>query len=138
MKSDTIIISIHPVFVDKILSGEKKYEFRKRFPEQVRYMLVYATSPIKKINALIEIDSVIKDRPEVVWNKTRKKAGVSKRFFDSYFHNKTIAYAVKFKKVYKLDNPLYLTDLKGTNAAPQSYIYLKEPIKTIWQKKLTK
>ena len=124
MKSDTIVISIHPVFVDKILSGQKKYEFR------IRYMLVYTTSPVKKITALVEIDSVIIDTPDAVWRKTKKQAGVTKAFFDSYYKNKEIAYAAKFKKVYKLDTPILIKNLKGIKNAPQSYIYLKEPVNT--------
>lgn len=131
MKSDTIIISIHPVFVEKILSGEKKYEFRKYFPEGVRYMLVYTTSPVKKITALIEIDTVLCDTPRNIWSKTRKHAGVSKVFFDLYYIHKQLAYAAKFKKVLKLPTPLLIKDLNGINSVPQSYIYLKEPLNNI-------
>ena len=90
MKSDTIIISIHPVFVEKILSGEKKYEFRKYFPAGVRYMLVYTTSPVKKITAIVEIDTVLCDSPRNIWSKTRKQAGITKRFYDTYFKDKGI------------------------------------------------
>lgn len=125
MKSDTIIISIHPAFVEKILSGEKKYEFRKRFPEGVRYMLVYTTSPVKMITALIEIESVLKGSPNDIWRKTKKNAGVTKRFFDAYFKDKVDAYAVRFKEIYKLEKPLLIADIKGLNTAPQSYIYVE-------------
>lgn len=129
MKSDTIIISIHPVFVDKILSGEKKFEFRKHLPKDIRNMLIYTTSPVKKITALVEIDSIIIDTPDIVWRKTKKQAGVTKVFFDSYFRNKPIAYAAKFKKVHKLSTPILIKDLEGIKNAPQSYIYLQEAIK---------
>lgn len=123
MKSDTIIISIHPVFVEKILSGEKKYEFRKHFPEGVRYMLVYTTSPVKKITALVEIESVLKDLPSNIWRKTRKDAGVTKKYFDGYFKDKDHAYAIKFKEIYKLKNPVSISQIKGIKNAPQSYVY---------------
>ncbi|MBQ6742987.1 MAG: ASCH domain-containing protein [Bacteroidales bacterium] len=131
MKSDTIIISIHPVFVEKILSGEKKYEFRKYFPAGVRYMLVYTTSPVKRITALVEIDTVLCDSPRNIWNKTRKQAGITKRFYDTYFKDKGMAYAVRLKKARVLNNPLQISDLKGIKAAPQSYIYLKEQMDNI-------
>lgn len=131
MKSDTIIISIHPVFVEKILSGEKKYEFRKYFPAGVRYMLVYTTSPVKKITALIEIDTVLCDTPRNIWSKTRKQAGITKRFYDTYFKDKGMAYAARLKKARVLNNPLQISDLKGIKAAPQSYIYLKEQMDNI-------
>ena len=131
MKSDTIIISIHPVFVEKILSGEKKYEFRKYFPEGVRYMLVYTTSPVKKITALVEIDTVLCDTPQNIWSKTRKRAGITKRFYDTYFKDKEMAYAVRLKKTRVLNKPLEISDLKGIKAAPQSYVYLKEQMDNI-------
>jgi len=131
MKSDTIIISIHPVFVEKILSGEKKYEFRKHFPEGVRYMLVYTTSPVKKITAIVEIDTVLCDTPQNIWGKTKRQAGVTKKFYDTYFKDRGTAYAVRLKKARVLNNPLQISDLKGIKAAPQSYVYLKEQMDNI-------
>lgn len=131
MKSDTIIISIHPVFVEKIISGEKKYEYRKRFPEGVRYMLVYTTSPVKKITAIVEIDTVLCDTPQNIWGKTKKQAGITKKFYDTYFKDREKAYAVRFKKTHVLNKPLLITDLKGIKVAPQSYIYLKERINNV-------
>ena len=58
MRTDTIILSIHPSHIEKILSGEKRYEYRKRIPTDIRYIVVYATAPIKMIVALIKIDSI--------------------------------------------------------------------------------
>jgi len=131
MKSDTILISIHPEYVDKIISGEKQYEFRKRFPDNIRYMLIYTTSPVKKITALVEIDTVLRDTPINIWSKTRKQAGITKRFYDAYFKDKRMAYAVRLKKIHMLNNPLLITDLKGIKVAPQSYVYLKEQMDNI-------
>ena len=37
MKSKTIILSIHPRHVEKILSGEKRYEYRKQIPTDIDY-----------------------------------------------------------------------------------------------------
>lgn len=80
MRTETIILSIHPSHIEKILSGEKRYEYRKRIPTDIRHIVVYATAPIKMIVALIEIDSILKGTPESVWKKTKKHAGVSKDF----------------------------------------------------------
>lgn len=71
MKTETIILSIHPSHIEKILSGEKRYEYRKRIPTDIRYIVVYATAPIKMIVALIKIDSILKGTPESVWEKTK-------------------------------------------------------------------
>lgn len=132
MRSDTILISIHPTYVDKILSGEKMYEYRRRFPENIHYMIVYSTSPVKKIIALIEIDYIIIGSPANVWKKTRKTSGVTKAFFDLYFSGRKNAYAVKFKKVLKFNNPLGLNEIEGIKNAPQSYIYLNNSVKSFF------
>ena len=59
MKSKTIILSIHPNHIEKILSGDKRYEYRKHIPQDINYIIVYATAPTKKVVAIIEIDMVI-------------------------------------------------------------------------------
>lgn len=130
MKTETIILSIHPRHIDKILSGEKLYEYRKHIPLEIRYVVVYATAPIKKIVAFIEIDKIIKDTPEIVWKKTKKHAGISEDYFLRYFKDKQIAYAIKVKKVVKLKAPVPLIRL-NYNCAPQSYVYVNKYIEEL-------
>lgn len=134
MRTDTIILSIHPSHIEKILSGEKRYEYRKRIPTDIRYIVVYATAPIKMIVALIEIDSVIKGTPKEVWKKTKIHAGISEDFFMHYFTNYRDSYAIKFKTVHELQSPKPLTDLKDQICAPQSYTYLRESIIELYHK----
>ncbi len=123
MKTDTIILPIHPIHVNKILSGEKIYEYRKRIPLDIRYIVVYATAPIKKIVALIEIDMIIKGSPKIVWEKTQSHSGISNDFFRQYFSDNKNAYAIRFKSVLKLEKPMPLTCMDHPRA-PQSYVYV--------------
>ena len=45
-----VLMSIKPKYVEKILSGEKKYEYRKTLlKKDVESILVYSTSPVKKV-----------------------------------------------------------------------------------------
>lgn len=134
MKTDTIILSIHPSHIEKILSGEKQYEYRKRIPTDIRHIVVYATAPIKMIVAFIEIDSIIKDTPEVVWKKTKNHAGISKDFFMHYFADYQDSYAIKFRTVLKLKTPKTLMCLENNISAPQSYVYLKGTIEELCNK----
>ncbi len=134
MKTNTIILSIHPQYIKKILSGEKQYEYRKRIPVDIRYLVVYETSPLKKIVALIEIDSIIKDSPENIWSETYKHSGISEKFFFDYFKNNQIAYAIKFRNVYQLPTPQDITRLKNITCAPQAYTYIREPIRMLCKK----
>lgn len=134
MKSDTIIISIHPNHVEKIWSGEKLFEFRKRIPNHIKYMLVYSTSPIKKITTIIEIESILSESVAEIWNTTQEKAGISKDFYMNYFKDHTIAYAIKIKNVYKFKNPILLNSIDDIHCVPQSYIYLKGSLEQIVNK----
>lgn len=126
MKTETIILSIHPQHIEKIFSGEKRYEYRKRIPMNIRYIVVYATAPIKMIVAVIEIESIIKGTPDIVWSRTKNHAGISKDFFMNYFMNHKDSYAIMFKTILKLETPKSLMCLGKNLGAPQSYTYLKE------------
>ena len=45
-----IIVSINPEYVEKILSGEKKFEYRTRAAkQQVDTLIIYATKPMMKV-----------------------------------------------------------------------------------------
>lgn len=134
MKTDTIILSIHPCHINKILSGEKLYEYRKQIPVDIRYIVVYATAPIKRIVALIEVDTVMHGSPEYIWHNTSVFSGISKEFFMSYFHKRQIAYAIKFKEIHKLPTYKSLSVLEGLVHAPQCYMYIKESISALCNK----
>lgn len=130
MKSKTIILSIHPCHIEKIFSGEKLYEYRKIIPSDIQNIVVYATSPIKKIVAVIEVDKVLIDTPESIWKQTSKHSGVTKEFFMSYFKGKEKANAIKFKTIRKLDVPKSLSCM-GIQHAPQSFIYVEDSRATL-------
>lgn len=125
MKSKTIILSIHPCHIEKIFSGEKLYEYRKFVPSDIQNIVVYATTPIKKIVAIIEVDKVLTDTPKSIWMQTQKHSGITKEFFMSYFNGKEKANAIKFKTICKLDVPKSLSCM-GIQNAPQSFIYIDD------------
>lgn len=130
MKTETIILPIHPRHVEKILTGEKQYEYRKRIPNDLRFIVVYSTAPISKITALIEVAEVIKDCPNILWNKTQEFAGISKDFFDKYFANQNLSFAIKIKRVFKIE-PEQPICLLGIINAPQSYLYVDKNIEEL-------
>ncbi len=119
-----ILISINPEHVQNIINGTKKYEYRKIAAKQdVSSIIIYETTPIKKIVAEAEIVEVIMLAPEELWAQTKDASGISKQFFDEYFQNREIAYAYKLGKIKVYDEPKTLFEY-GIKAAPQSFIYL--------------
>jgi predicted transcriptional regulator len=120
----TILLSIHPKFVDKIMTGEKKFEFRrviaKRNPNKI---IIYSTSPVCKVIGEAEVEDIIIDNPEKVWKETKKFSGVEKEFYVEYFDNRDLAVAYKLKNVIKYISPIDLKDF-GIKVAPQSFVYV--------------
>ena len=119
-----IIISINPEHVENILNGTKKYEYRKiAAKKDVSSIIIYETTPIKRIVAEAEIIEVLMFEPEILWDKTKDASGISKEFFDDYFQNREIAYAYKLGKIKVYKQPKTLCDY-GIKAAPQSFVYV--------------
>lgn len=133
-KNKTIILSIHPKHIEKILSGEKRYEYRKRIPQDINYIIVYATAPTKKIVAIIKIDMVMKDTPQNIWDVTQSESGVSYEFFINYFNGVSTAYAIKIRNIYRLPTPIDITAIDGVKSAPQAYQYVNTSIYDLCKK----
>ena len=119
-----ILISINPEHVANIINGTKKYEYRKIAAKQdVSSIIIYETTPIKRIVAEAEIAEVIMLPPEELWEQTKDASGISKTFFDKYFKNRKMAYAYRLGEIKVFDTPKTLLDY-GVKSAPQSFIYI--------------
>lgn len=120
-----ILISINPEHVAKILSGEKKFEYRtKAAKRDVDSLIIYETTPVKRVVAEAKVLEVIELPPEDLWNETQHQSGISKEFFDEYFQGRKVAYAYRLGEVKAYDAPRELS-FYGIKAAPQSFIYLR-------------
>ncbi len=120
-----LLLSIKPEYVEKILQGEKKYEYRKRLAkEDVSYIYVYSTAPSMKVVASVHIEGHLSDSPTALWEKTKAAAGISRAKFRDYFRGCKTAYAYKLGKVEVFESPKNLSDF-GVAVAPQSFVYIK-------------
>ncbi|EGR3506369.1 hypothetical protein DC852_24550, partial [Vibrio parahaemolyticus] len=64
------LLSIKPKYVDEIISGKKKYEFRKKiFKRDIDSIIVYCTSPIKMVVGEIFFSETISDTPRKIWKQ---------------------------------------------------------------------
>lgn len=119
-----ILISINPKYVNSIINKTKKYEYRRVFPkEDVSTLIIYSTSPIKRVIGEVEVLETLKLSKEELWNVTKDKSGISKEFYDEYFKEKEIAYAYKLGKVTVYEEPKLLSEY-NIKCAPQSFVYL--------------
>ena len=119
-----ILVSIKPEYVKDILSGRKKYEYRKIKPKnRVDAIIIYSSAPVMKIVAEVEVEEIIEGNTDEIWEKTKNGSGTNKKLYDEYFKNKSIAVAYKLGKINVCAQPKNLIDF-GLNHAPQSYVYL--------------
>ena len=119
-----ILISINPEHVAKILSGEKKFEYRtKAAKKDADSLIIYETTPVKRVVAEAKILEVLELCPEDLWAMTKDYSGISKAFYDEYFQGRSVAYAYRLGEVSVYENPVKLSFF-GIKTAPQSFIYL--------------
>lgn len=120
------LLSIKPEFVEKIISGEKRFEYRKavfKRPE-VKTVVIYSTMPEGKIVGEFTIGNIIARHPEELWEETKDEAGINKEFFDEYFSDREIAYAIQIKDFKMYENPIDPYKKERGFKAPQSFKYI--------------
>lgn len=121
-----ILMAIHPEYVEQILSGKKKYEFRTKVGKQeVRSLVIYATAPVKRVVGEVEILEVLALSPEGLWNATKVNSGIAKDEFLDYYKDRDTAYAYHLGEAKIYDAPRELSDY-GLKAAPQSFVYVED------------
>lgn len=121
-----ILLSINPQYVERIMCGEKKFEFRKNVCKRnVDKIVIYSTSPVMKVVGEAEVEEVLVDEPQKIWNVTEEYSGVEREFFDEYYEGREQAVAYKLKSVVEYDKPKMLNEY-GIKSAPQSFCYLSE------------
>jgi predicted transcriptional regulator len=120
-----VLLSIKPEFALKIFDGTKKYEFRRSIfkRDDVDTVVVYASSPMQQVIGEFEIKDILCLEVESLWQITQQFAGIDKDFYDEYFADKEMAFAIQVGKIYKFSKPKRLLDY-DMNYAPQSFAYL--------------
>ena len=124
MKS--ILLSIKPEYAERIFSGSKKYEFRKRLANKsVGKILMYSTAPIMKVVGEVQIVETISASPTALWESTKKFAGISRDKYREYYKGCKVAYAYRLGQVTRYEPPKELSEF-NVKFPPQSFIYLLE------------
>jgi len=117
-------MSIKPEFAARILSGEKRVEFRKQaFRADVSHVVIYSTTPIGAIVGVCEVDGVFVAAPSTVWRKFAAVAGIRRAGFATYYTNRRRAVAIRVAKPVRFSAPVPLSSI-GERRPPQSFRYL--------------
>lgn len=120
-----VLLSIKPKFAELIFNGSKKFEFRRTIfkNKNIKTVVVYASSPMQKVIGEFDIDLIINENIDVLWDLTKDGAGIEKDYFYEYFSERIKGYAIKIKMVKRYDEPLSLKNDFKINP-PQSFVYI--------------
>ena len=122
----SILLSIKPEYVERILSGSKKYEFRKRLANKsVDKILMYSTAPTMKVVGEVQILETISASPTALWESTKEFAGISRNKYREYYKGCKVAYAYQLGQVTRYEPPKELIEF-NVKFPPQSFIYLSK------------
>lgn len=123
-----VLMSIKPVYAELIKSGQKKIELRRIAPKVKPgdILIIYESSPVKRITAYCEIDSIVVTEMNKLWEIAKDVAGLTYESFAKYFAGKPQASGIKLRKVQLLSTPRELSVISTDMQAPQSYRYLTQ------------
>ncbi|AKB68573.1 hypothetical protein DU57_12315 [Methanosarcina mazei] len=134
-----VLLSIKPTYVEEIINGNKKYEFRKAIfknPHEIKKVFIYSSRPVKKIIGAFTIGKIVKGTPKDLWNQCGDFAGIGKEDFFSYFKNKHQGFAITIENLEIFSKPVdpytSITDFK----APQSFCYIDNDFLELFTKNL--
>lgn len=118
------LLSIKPKYIDEIIAGRKRYEFRKTaFKKDVKEVWIYASSPEKRLVGVFVIGRVIEDTPENLWKNLRNAAGIKKNEFFDYYNGTKVGYAIEIEGLKLFANPVEPRAVFPDFIPPQSFWY---------------
>lgn len=124
-----VLLSIKPHYAEAILSGAKKYEFRKtEFKRRgIARVYLYANGSVSKIVGSFEIESTLRGTPETIWESCNEYGGITKKDFFKYFEGSKQAFAYKIKNPRKFYGEIDSRSIiESFKAPPQSFYYVPD------------
>jgi predicted transcriptional regulator len=124
----SVLLSIRPKFANAILDGTKTFELRRAVFRctTVRKIVIYASSPVRLVIGEFIVDGILALEPNKLWAVTAKGVGVERKFFDDYFRERKIGFALKVYHPRRYAKPLKLKEDFGLSRPPQSFCYLAQ------------
>lgn len=121
------LISVHPEFADKLLSGEKQVELRRtKLRGAISHLAIYATAPRSAVLGWVTVTNVESASPTSLWNAHKQHAGISRARFRRYFQGCKLATAIRVAEPRHLETPFRLSQFRENVSPPQSWRYLSD------------
>jgi predicted transcriptional regulator len=120
-----LLLSIQPVIARRILSGVKKYEYRRTmFKKEVRHIYLYSSSPVRKIVCRFTCGLRLSGTIDEIWRKTGRFSAAREDEYREYFEGAKTACAILIENLERFDPPLDPYARIPAFRPPQSFRYL--------------
>ena len=103
-----VMFSIKPQYVERILSGDKIYGFRRRIFKRtdVDTLVIYSTLLQGAVVAEASIEGILESTSLYIWNRTHRQGGIGKDEFMEYFKGSPSAFAIRLGTIRCFDQHL--------------------------------
>ena len=120
-----VLLSIKPKYVNEMITGNKKYEFRKHIfkNREIGKVYIYSSSPVRRIIGLFTLGEIIEDNPLNLWENYKAYSGMRKDEFFNYFNGKEKGFAIEIRDLHLFDVQIEPEMLFSDFVPPQSFCY---------------
>lgn len=131
-----LVLSILPTHAQKIISGKKKIEIRRKFSKKWKgaNVLLYASSPQREFLGEAIIGDIITATPETIWSNWENDIGCTFEEFTTYSRGAAELSALMLIDVKPFKHPIFITQMqhliKQDLVPPQSHCEVKN--NTVW------
>jgi predicted transcriptional regulator len=120
-----LLMSIIPIVGRRIMSGKKKYEYRRSiFRKPVNRVYLYLSSPERKIVGYFKYQGYIEGTVREIWEATKSESATTEAAYLDYFKNTNKAFAIPIDEFINFTDPVDPWETPGF-LPPQSFRYVK-------------
>ena len=120
---------IKPLYIDRILLGEKKYELRRKLPRiKIKYVFLYATTPVCKVVGYARVGVTHNECKEILWKRLARWAGIDEVDYFTYFEGVENACAIELIEVFRFNKPFHPSEISDNFVVPQSFRYVDSDV----------
>lgn len=117
------LLSIKPKYAEEILTGKKKYEYRRIAPVRpVELVWMYATTPVGKIVGCFILGEVVHETVSYIWENCPCEEQITKDEFFGYFAGVEDGHALEILDTAWCVPPAALPMMRP----PQNFMYINK------------
>ena len=141
IRNKYLFIAVKPEYANKLISGKKDIELRKKKPsvQPGDYVIIYASAPVKAVLGFGKVKTIIECTPKCLWESYSNRLGINEQSYLSYYDGYHKAIGIEFDMI-KSVMPIGLEELRRVDPnfqPPQIYRYVtNEDIVNVLSKRI--